>query len=113
MTLGREWYESINDIYRKRRVKALALTRDILGCRVREGQAGLFLWAKVPGSYKTGYELSDEVLYGCGVFLTPGGIFGSAGDEYIRVSLCSTEERFEEAIERVHRLQSPVHNRES
>lgn len=113
LTLGREWYESINDIYRKRRVKALALTRDILGCRVREGQAGLFLWAKVPGSYKTGYELSDEVLYGCGVFLTPGGIFGSAGDEYIRVSLCSTEERFEEAIERVHRLQSPVHNRES
>ena len=61
----------------------------------------MFVWAKIPQKYKDGYVLSDEVLYKSNVFITPGGIFGSAGDKYIRVSLCSAEEKFEEAIQRI------------
>jgi len=64
----------------------------------------MFVWAKIPAAYKTGYELSDEVLYGTGVFITPGGIFGKAGDGYIRVSLCSTEAKFAESIQRIKAL---------
>jgi aspartate/methionine/tyrosine aminotransferase len=61
----------------------------------------MFVWAKIPSKYKSGFELSDEVLYKSNVFITPGGIFGSAGDQYIRVSLCSPEEKFNEAIRRI------------
>jgi aspartate/methionine/tyrosine aminotransferase len=50
---------------------------------------------------KDGYELSDQVLYGAAVFITPGGIFGEAGKKYIRVSLCGSIEKFEEAIHRI------------
>ena len=54
--------------------------------------------------YKDGYELSDKVLHESNVFITPGGIFGSAGDKYVRVSLCTTEEKIEEAIQRIKML---------
>jgi LL-diaminopimelate aminotransferase len=59
------------------------------------------VWAAIPKKYKDGYELSDEVLFNSNVFITPGGIFGSAGAKYVRVSLCGSVERFEEAIKRI------------
>jgi len=58
-----------------------------LDCKFSRSQAGMFVWAAIPGKYKNGFELSDEVLYKANVFITPGGIFGTAGDKYIRVSL--------------------------
>ena len=61
------------------------------------------MWAAIPAKYKDGYELSDRVLYKSNVFITPGGIFGNAGDKYVRVSLCSTEEKIIEAIDRIKR----------
>jgi aspartate/methionine/tyrosine aminotransferase len=61
----------------------------------------MFVWAAIPNAFKDGYELSDRVLYGASVFITPGGIFGEAGKKYIRVSLCGTVEKFQEAIERI------------
>jgi len=61
----------------------------------------MFVWAKIPERYNAGFDLSDDVLYQARVFITPGGIFGSAGEKYIRVSLCSTEEKFQESIERI------------
>lgn len=100
LTFGKEWHEEVNAIYRKRREKVFELL-DLLQCTYSTQQAGLFVWARVPSSYKDGYALSDEVLYNASVFITPGGIFGSAGNDYIRVSLCSTEERFQEAINRI------------
>ena len=62
---------------------------------------GLFVWASIPAIYKDGYALSDKVLYESNVFITPGGIFGGAGNNYIRISLCGSEEKFEEAIARI------------
>ncbi|HEX6428408.1 MAG TPA: aminotransferase class I/II-fold pyridoxal phosphate-dependent enzyme [Niastella sp.] len=100
LQLPKSWYEDVNAIYKKRREKVFELL-DLLQCVYDKSQAGMFVWAKIPASYKTGYELSDEVLYNTGVFITPGGIFGKAGDGYIRVSLCSAEERFAESIKRI------------
>jgi aspartate/methionine/tyrosine aminotransferase len=74
---------------------------DLLKCSFDKNQAGLFVWAEIPSGYKDGYELSDKALTDSNVFVTPGGIFGSAGDKYIRVSLCATEEKLEEAIHRI------------
>ncbi|MGZ8543861.1 MAG: pyridoxal phosphate-dependent aminotransferase [Flavisolibacter sp.] len=101
LSLGKDWYDSINSVYRKRKEKAVFLVKNILGCIVDEKQSGLFVWAKVPGIHTSGYALSDEILHEAKVFITPGGIFGSAGDAFIRISLCSKEEKFDEAIERI------------
>ena len=74
---------------------------EFLDCAYDESQAGLFVWAEIPKKYKDGYELSDEVLNDANVFITPGGIFGNAGNKYIRVSLCATEEKITEALNRI------------
>ena len=109
LSLDRSWYEQVNAVYRRRREKVYELL-DVLQCRYDTGQAGMFVWARIPDSYASGYELSDAVLYNAGVFITPGGIFGAAGDPYVRVSLCSTEEKISESIQRIksNHLQSKV-----
>lgn len=100
LTLEKEWYGAVNNVYRSRRNKACELL-DLLQCDYSKEQAGMFLWAKVPGKYGDAYALCDEVLYKARVFITPGGIFGSAGKKYLRVSLCSPEDKFEASIERI------------
>ncbi len=90
--------EDIRKMYESRR-NILCAGLIELGWPVEYPKATMFVWAKIPSSYKDGFVLSDEVLYKSNVFITPGGIFGSAGDKYIRVSLCSTGEKFEEAIQ--------------
>lgn len=101
LTLGKEWHDEVNRVYNERRVKAFELL-ELLKCKFSKEQAGLFVWAKIPSKYKNCYELSDEVLYHSNVFITPGGIFGDSGDKYVRVSLCATVEKFEEAIRRIN-----------
>ncbi|WP_153796213.1 pyridoxal phosphate-dependent aminotransferase [Foetidibacter luteolus] len=98
--LGKDWYNSVNATYRARREKVYELL-DTLHCTYSKNQAGMFMWAKIPEGYKDGYSVSDDVLYNSNVFITPGGIFGSGGNGYIRVSLCGSVERFEEAIARI------------
>ena len=100
LTLGKEWYDEVNTVYRMRREKVYDLL-ELLKCTFSRDQAGMFLWAAVPEVYKDGYELADAILYKANVFITPGGIFGSAGNGYIRISLCGSVERFDEAIQRV------------
>jgi LL-diaminopimelate aminotransferase len=98
--LPKSWYDSVNATYRTRREKVFQLLR-LLECEYDTNQAGLFVWAKISSGYKDGYEMSDRILYDAHVFLTPGGIFGSAGDHFIRVSLCCSEEKLEESIQRI------------
>ena len=100
LELDQDWHDEVNKVYRVRREKVFQLLQ-LLDCEFDNSQAGMFVWAGIPEKYKNGYELSDQVLYESNVFITPGGIFGSAGDRYVRVSLCSTGEKIEEAIQRI------------
>jgi aspartate/methionine/tyrosine aminotransferase len=100
LSLPASWYRQVNDLYRKRRVAVEALL-DEMGCKYSKKQAGMFVWARIPEGIKDGYALSDLVLYQANVFITPGGIFGSGGDQYVRVSLCASEENIRESISRV------------
>lgn len=100
LNLGADWYSHINSIYAERREKVYQIM-DILGCKYELNQVGLFVWAKIPDHYQDAYALSDDILYGSNVFLTPGGIFGSQGSRYIRISLCGDLSRFEQAISRI------------
>jgi aspartate/methionine/tyrosine aminotransferase len=100
LSLDQSWYDSVNKIYTARREKVFELL-DVLKCAYSKQQVGMFVWAKIPATYKDGYALSDKVLYEANVFITPGGIFGSAGNDYIRVSLCGSLEKFSEAIKKI------------
>jgi aspartate/methionine/tyrosine aminotransferase len=100
LELEQEWYDSLNKVYARRREKVFDLL-ELLQCTYSKEQSGMFIWARIPAHYASGYELSDRILERARVFITPGGIFGSAGDGYIRVSLCSPEERFVEAKKRI------------
>ncbi len=95
-----EWYQELNKIYRQRRKKVESMM-DLLECKYDTNQVGMFVWAKIPDHYTSAYELSDEVLYNAHVFITPGGIFGSEGDQYIRISLCNSIDTFEVATRRM------------
>ena len=103
LSLGKDWYDSVNTVYAQRREKVFELL-DLIGATYSKDQVGMFVWAKIPNGYADGYAVSDKVLYEANVFITPGGIFGSAGNGYIRVSLCGSVERFEHAIERVKQI---------
>jgi LL-diaminopimelate aminotransferase len=100
LELGKEWFDSVNEVYKARKIQACKLL-DALGCVYEPGQVGMFVWAKIPAGYANGFQLSDEVLKQAKVFITPGGIFGDAGDDYVRLSLCSNSEVLEQAIERI------------
>jgi aspartate/methionine/tyrosine aminotransferase len=101
LSLDKGWFNELNYVYQARKDKVISLLKH-LGCSFNSKQAGLFIWAKVGQHWKDGYALSDEVLNKARVFITPGGIFGTEGEKYIRVSLCSKEEQLDEALERIH-----------
>ena len=94
------WYDELNAIYAERQKKVFELL-DLLDCTYDPQQTGMFVWAKIPSTYKDGYALSDEILYNANVFITPGGIFGSQGNGYIRISLCAEVSVFEASILRI------------
>jgi aspartate/methionine/tyrosine aminotransferase len=100
LSLNKQWYDDVNAVYSERRKKVYELL-DVLKCNYSTKQSGLFVWAKIPAAYNNAYLLSDKVLYESNVFITPGGIFGNGGDKYIRISLCATKEKIEEAINRI------------
>ena len=95
-----EWFSNLNEIYRKRQKEAFKIL-ELLNCTFQKDQGGMFVWAKIPSNYNDCYTLSDEVLYKTNVFLTPGGIFGTQGDQFIRISLCNKIEVFEKSYDRI------------
>ncbi len=100
LSLDKSWYTELNEEYRKRRNKVFEIM-NLLNCSYDENQVGLFVWAKIPAGYDNSYQLCDNILYNAHVFITPGGIFGSEGEQYIRISLCAKVEVYELAIERI------------
>ncbi|MCA0383332.1 MAG: aminotransferase class I/II-fold pyridoxal phosphate-dependent enzyme [Bacteroidetes bacterium] len=103
LQVDNSWYDTVNEEYKRRRELAYQLL-DLCGCTYSKHQVGMFLWAKVPASFENGFAFSDHFLYKAKVFLTPGGIFGSSGDGYCRISLCSSEARIKEAISRIETI---------
>jgi len=100
LSLDKSWYNHLNEEYKLRRVKVFELM-DLLNCKYDPNQVGLFVWAKIPAAYQDSYQLADDILYKAHVFITPGGIFGSAGEQYIRISLCAKTAVYELAINRI------------
>lgn len=96
-----EWHEQANiATYGRRRALAEQIMTT-LGCTFDSEQVGMFLWGRIPEGYAQAEDLTERVLHEARVFITPGFIFGSNGERYIRISLCAKEEKLAEALERV------------
>jgi len=95
--LGQQWYDSQNEEYYRREELGKAIF-DVLGLEYAENQAGLFLWGRLPKGQNC-YDFCDHLLYEKGIFLTPGGIFGSEGESYMRLSLCAPQQVLENVLE--------------
>ena len=98
LKLGKEWFDSINAIYHKRRALMVVLAEKI-GVEVKENQVGMFVWAKLPKGVAS-EDFINDLLYEKCIFITPGTIFGTKGEGYVRFSLCVPEEKIREALTR-------------
>ena len=99
LSLDQQWFEDLNKIYSQRQKKAFELLTN-LNCEFEKEQSGLFVWAEIPSQFKGAFAFTDQILNDCRVFITPGGIFGNAGNRFVRVSLCKEEKIFDEAIKK-------------
>ncbi len=107
---GPEWFAALNAEYRKRRALAGRIF-DIIGAEYEHDSSGMFLWGRISpdnrflnpgaGDASRGEQVSDAILYGAGVFITPGFIFGRNGRDYIRISLCAKPEILERSAEKI------------
>ena len=99
-----EWHTMANvELYKSRRAIAEEIM-EALGCNFNLQQQGMFLWGRVPDSYANVEELTERVLQEAKVFITPGFIFGSNGERYVRISLCAKNDRMIEALRRIKNL---------
>ncbi|MCB0430248.1 MAG: aminotransferase class I/II-fold pyridoxal phosphate-dependent enzyme [Flavobacteriales bacterium] len=98
--LGADWHAERNRIYEERRKKVWELF-DALGCTYREKQTGMFVWASIPEGEATAEAMVERLLAEKHIFITPGMIFGNNGKRHVRISLCSPEAVYDEALKRV------------
>ena len=99
------WHREYNiEVYKRRRGIAEEIMR-ALGCTFKQKQVGMFLWGRIPEYYVDVEELTERVLHEARVFITPGFIFGENGKRYVRISLCAKEEKLEEALRRVRKVE--------
>ncbi len=99
LNLSHDWFIHINKIYTKRR-KLIWELCDEIGCIYDKSSTGMFVWAKIPKG-KTSDKICDELLYQHDIFITPGTVFGSNGEGYIRFSLCVDKDKIQEALKRI------------
>ena len=101
-----EWHREYNiDTYARRRRYAEQIM-DVLDCQYDPQQVGMFLWGRIPDKYNHVEDLTEHILHDARVFITPGFIFGSNGERYIRISLCAKEEKIQEALRRIKELKN-------
>jgi len=100
-----EWHHeaNINTYLRRRKIAEEIMTT--LGCTFDPNQVGMFLWGKIPDKYNNVEDLTERVLHEARVFITPGFIFGTNGERYIRISLCAKDDKIREALQRIKALE--------
>ena len=94
------WYRDLNKIYLNRKKVVIEICEK-LNLKFNKNGSGLFLWGKIPSEYKKSEDFTDELLYDKNIFITPGSIFGSNGEDYVRISLCCDKQKLKEALKRL------------
>lgn len=99
-----EWHHENNYVNYRRRREIAEQIMDVLECKYDKHSVGMFLWGRIPDRYKNCEELTERVLHEARVFITPGFIFGSNGERYIRISLCAKDDKIQLALERIRKM---------
>jgi aspartate/methionine/tyrosine aminotransferase len=102
LKLDHKWFDALNTVYQDRRTIVWELF-DLLGCNYDKYATGMFVWAKVPDHIADVESYVDEILQQARVFITPGFIFGSQGERYLRISLCTESNMIKQAIKLIER----------
>ena len=97
---GVDWFSKLNATYRSRRELIWQLA-EALGTTFEHDTAGMFVWAKLPEGALDSEAYIDTLLERHHIFIAPGTIFGTAGEGYVRFSLCVNEARIQEALKRI------------
>ncbi|WP_462253472.1 pyridoxal phosphate-dependent aminotransferase [Ekhidna sp.] len=105
LEVGNEWYGELNDEYRIRKKLAKEVV-DLIGCSSRSEEVGMFIWAKIPETFSDGETYADYLLEKYRIFIPPGSVFGSEGKSFVRLSLCSSQEMWQEVIKRIKKKQA-------
>lgn len=101
--LSSDWFDEMNMVYKKRREIIWEIC-ELLDCTYDKESSGLFVWAKIPSKMNS-TALTDQILYNHDVFITPGTVFGSQGEGYIRFSLCIDESKMMEVLKRLNKAE--------
>jgi len=94
---------SMNELYRRRRDLVCEALRKI-GIDVRPPHGTIYIWAPVPSGFASSQAYSEHVLERAGVIVSPGSIYGPAGEGWFRISLTTPDDRLLEAVERLGAL---------
>ena len=100
LKLDKSWFDGLNKIYEERREYIFELASK-LSCTFDKTAVGMFVWAKLPTGSLSTEQFVDKILYEKDLFITPGTVFGSNGEGYIRFSLCIDKNKILEAIKRL------------
>ena len=100
LCLNSSWYKSLNKIYRERREIVFKIC-DRLGLTYDKNSTGMFVWAKINSLDTSSIEFVDNLLYSKEIFITPGSIFGTNGEGYVRLSLCLSQDKLNEALNKL------------
>ena len=101
--LSSDWFDDMNKVYKERREIIWKICEQ-LDCTYDRESSGLFVWAKIPSNTNS-TELTDHILYDYDVFITPGIVFGSQGEGFIRFSLCVDRSKMMEVLGRLNKPQ--------
>jgi LL-diaminopimelate aminotransferase len=94
---------SMVELYRRRRDIVCDALRK-MGVDVRPPHATIYVWAPVPDGYESSAAYAEHVLEQAGVVITPGAVYGPAGEGWFRISLTTPDDRLLEAVERLGAL---------
>ncbi len=73
-----------------------------LGLQAQTPQASFYIWAQIPAGFRS-LQFASELLDATGVSITPGTVFGECGEGYVRITLCASKERIQQALDRMER----------
>ena len=110
LNAGSSWYKTINDTYARRREIVFKIL-DLMGFEYNNQQVGMFVWAKVPDAFKNAETFTDQLLNQVAIFITPGSVFGSMGEHFVRVSLCANEKLLTKAGDRIEKFEKSMKNK--
>ena len=100
LTGPQDYCRDAAELYRRRRDVFLSAVEP-LGYRFPTPRATLYVWLPIPRRYSSSLDFTADLLEKTGVVVAPGSGFGNAGEGYVRIALCVTEDRLAEAGRRM------------